>query len=127
MPRKYSFADVNSDAKPLITRCERQFGDVVYTWHCAGRGSEGFGTTPDQAYTRWQKNWARRFRFYETRVRHSADVLHLFARVPADPSPKTKVCNRCGASGLHWENTEHGWRLFNPENQMHRCHKKAHQ
>lgn len=26
--------------------------------------------------------------------------------------PKLKTCRRCGMEGLHWGNTEGGWRLF---------------
>jgi len=25
--------------------------------------------------------------------------------------PKLKTCNRCGKTGLHWAETENGWRL----------------
>lgn len=124
MSRKYSFEDVNTEERPRIARCDRMFGKTSYSWQCTGRGSEGFGATPTQAYDRWLKNWRRRFNFYGVRERYAENVVSLFTRAPAPPAAKTKVCNRCGGEDLHWVSTDEGWRLFTPENKMHRCFKK---
>ena len=35
--------------------------------------------------------------------------------------PDNKTCNRCGESGLHWEETTHGWRLFDYRDEQHEC------
>ena len=30
-------------------------------------------------------------------------------------------CEYCGEDGLHWEETENGWRLFNRFDEKHSC------
>jgi hypothetical protein len=37
------------------------------------------------------------------------------------PMPKRKSCDRCGTTGLHWENTDNGWRLSDGRGIMHTC------
>ena len=33
-----------------------------------------------------------------------------------------KTCNRCGATGLHWVETDQGWRLYDGD-EIHRCNR----
>lgn len=33
----------------------------------------------------------------------------------------SKVCNSCGCSGLHWEQTNRGWRLAYANGELHEC------
>lgn len=35
--------------------------------------------------------------------------------------PELKTCNRCGATGLHWDDPSGKWLLFNRQLQLHRC------
>ncbi|WP_369952298.1 hypothetical protein [Ralstonia syzygii] len=30
-------------------------------------------------------------------------------------------CGRCGKGGLHWEETDEGWRLASPSGLLHKC------
>lgn len=39
-----------------------------------------------------------------------------------DGKIKIKTCTRCGATGLHWGNTNHGWRLHDQNGGAHNCH-----
>lgn len=64
---RYSFTDVNTDAKPRIVKCTRAFGDRVYSYRCEGRASQGYGTTPADAFNAWNRNWRRRHKFYGDR------------------------------------------------------------
>jgi hypothetical protein len=34
-------------------------------------------------------------------------------------------CNRCGKAGLHWEELDVGWRLYEANQVRHVCHAKA--
>jgi hypothetical protein len=43
----------------------------------------------------------------------------------AGPDWGGKTCNRCGAGGLHWEETYSGWRLFEAEGHQHNCANRA--
>lgn len=125
MARKHTFADVNTDEKPVIAKRLRQFGEHTYTWHCSGRSSDGFGTTPTEAYKRWLKNWNRRFRFYGDRERWATEYLNRpSTTVPDDEPTVGKVCKFCGTDGLHWGYTERGWRLYASDEQMHLCYMK---
>jgi hypothetical protein len=38
-----------------------------------------------------------------------------------EPYQRRKHCDRCGTTGLHWEQTDNGWRLFNGLGTMHTC------
>ncbi len=49
-----------SQALPLIKIEHRRYGDVLYTYSCRGRGSVGWGTTKEQAYQRWVRNYQKR-------------------------------------------------------------------
>ncbi len=31
------------------------------------------------------------------------------------------TCQRCGEGGLHWEETDRGWRLYNEDGDRHTC------
>ncbi len=48
-------------------------------------------------------------------------------RRPYRRGPHPKTCNRCGATGLFWEQTDNGWRLhsfgkdLHDESVMHVC------
>ena len=33
-----------------------------------------------------------------------------------------KTCNRCGATGLHWVETDQGWKLYDGD-EIHRCNR----
>lgn len=129
MVRKYTFADVNTEDKPAITKCHRQFGDETYAWQCIGRASQGFGTTPAEAYKRWLKNWTRRFRFYGDRDRWATEYLSRRTSdvAPADEPVVGKACKFCGRGGLHWGYTDSGWRLYDSHEQMHLCYMKDRQ
>lgn len=41
-----------------------------------------------------------------------------------DEGPEAE-CRRCGKAGLHWEETEVGWRLYNADQQRHVCSAKS--
>lgn len=125
MGRQYTFADLNTDEKPKITACARTFGDVTYPYECKGRTATGYGFTPLHAYRQWEKNWSRRFRYYEAREKHAAQTIALHQRVEAQ-APRSKGknyrCQRCGLSGFIWKQTDRGWRLFTPDPfEMHTC------
>lgn len=76
MGRRYQASDF-SDTKPRITLCRRQFGDRVYTYRChdAASGSDGYGTTPKDAYNAWRRNFNRRATFYNDRQRQAEATL----------------------------------------------------
>jgi len=38
-----------------------------------------------------------------------------------DDTSNPITCKYCNETGLHWEKTEKGWRLFEDEGQMHSC------
>lgn len=48
------------------------------------------------------------------------DHLGRYEHVPMFPRSTSKTCKHCGASGLRWKNTEHGWRLHLGE-AVHSC------
>lgn len=43
------------------------------------------------------------------------------SRGAAPRQAATKTCSMCKKQGLHWESTEAGWRLFEPEGLIHDC------
>lgn len=79
MSRRYRFADIDTPEKPRIVPMTRQFGDRVYSYRCTGRGSEGWGTTPADAFTAWSRNWRRRVKFYGYQAGQFARVDELLA------------------------------------------------
>lgn len=39
-----------------------------------------------------------------------------------DPEPRpAKTCRHCLCGGLHWQQTEKGWRLFTSQGEIHHC------
>jgi len=38
-----------------------------------------------------------------------------------DYAPRSKVCERCRAAGLHWRQTTGSWRLYAADGQLHEC------
>lgn len=40
------------------------------------------------------------------------------------PQPSIVECKRCGKSGLHWEETDEGWRLYDVRDRKHVCSNK---
>ncbi|WP_315127333.1 hypothetical protein [Comamonas antarctica] len=119
MSRRYSFADLNTNAKPRIAMKSRVFGSQTYAWECKGRTALGYGNTPKEAYRKWEKNWARRFRFYGTRETYAQDVLQRFGARKKEPVGIR--CKRCGTEGLHWVELDTGWRLFTSADAIHQC------
>ena len=41
-----------------------------------------------------------------------------------DSSEFYKECNRCGKSGLKWEETDSGWVLIDKTGRIHKCNAK---
>lgn len=39
-----------------------------------------------------------------------------------DEEARDVECERCGASGLHWEETDTAWRLCEENGDFHDCH-----
>jgi len=48
-------------------------------------------------------------------------MLNLFDRYEEDPEPEDRTCKFCKVSGLHWEDTDSGWRLFDENDELHHC------
>lgn len=65
--KRYYFADFITGPKPRVTLARRRFGVREYCYRCAGRGCEGWGTTPADSYVAWLRNWRRRAAFYGNR------------------------------------------------------------
>lgn len=65
-----------SQELPRIKAQHRWYCDVHYTFVCRGRGSSGWGTTPEHAYRVWVRNYQQRLVRWTTRysgsVRHEA-------------------------------------------------------
>lgn len=40
---------------------------------------------------------------------------------PKDTRKVAATCKRCKTTGLHWTETNNGWRLFTHDGFMHRC------
>lgn len=38
-----------------------------------------------------------------------------------DEDVREVECNMCGKGGLHWEDTDEGWRLAGPNGMLHKC------
>lgn len=48
------------------------------------------------------------------------ELLDSAEEIDAKAAPQWKTCNRCGARGLHWEETADGWKLFTKDSR-HKC------
>ena len=52
---------------------------------------------------------------------YNLEGIDSFSRCPVtNLRPKTITCKRCGTEGLHWMNTQHGWRTAKG-NEIHVC------
>jgi hypothetical protein len=91
--KRYTFADFNTEEKPRIVKYSRAFGARVYTYRCTGRSSDGYGTTPADAYNAWNRNWRRRFKFYSDRAsaeRASAERVQLSKQIQREEEWRRK-------------------------------------
>ncbi len=82
MSRKYSAEDFKYFPKPRIHKTKRFFVDRFYNWRCIDdvTHSQGYGTTPKDAYNAWLRNYNRRAKYYQAEARQSAAVLRFHAR-----------------------------------------------
>lgn len=49
------------------------------------------------------------------------DFLDRYYDWRGDQPDEEITCQRCGEDGLHWEETDRGWRLFNEDGDRHTC------
>lgn len=84
MGRRYTFDDLNIATPPRISKGVWQFGLRVYHWRCLGRTATGYGTTPIEAYAKWEMNWKRRLKRYGSQHERATQWLRAHGQGSTD-------------------------------------------